>query len=213
LKLAFAGDYAAQNLTATGLTVTCGIGQTCNPGTGLCQSGPTTVTFQNGANGYGGSADTFIDAALGSQATASPIVIDGTPVEQALLRFDGSSGQASLPPSATLAVGRIQHQRREQREVSPRLLSAWATRPCGCLRVAPWNAQAGPKRRRDAVTATATAIKAPRRPPPRRRHDEPSGVVVTREQFRWVILRPAARTGSAGVNESTTAATRAGLLA
>lgn len=57
----------------------------------------TTHTFQHGANGYAGTADTYLkaaepDVAFGSEPEASIDASDGGLPSQALLRFDGLFG-------------------------------------------------------------------------------------------------------------------------
>jgi len=133
--------------------VVCSGGQTCNPGTGTCQSGPTTLTFQQGASGYVGSADTYIDTALGSQATVSPIVIDNSPEEEALLRFDGifGSGAGQIPAGSTITSAALTlwaGSAANDQSANPvnlhRLLHAWSdTGVWANYGVSPWNAAGG----------------------------------------------------------------------
>src|SRR4030095_15843662 len=146
--------------------VSCPVGQTCNPGTGTCQSGPTTLTFQQGFSGYVGSVDTYIDCALVSQAGVSPIVIDGSPREQALLRFDGifGSGPSQIPSGSTISsatltlwVGANTSDESTDTVSLHRLLHAWnAADVWAAYGVAPWNASPGIQNDGvDAVAATS----------------------------------------------------------
>lgn len=139
----------------TGCTHTdnCTGGQTCNHTTGLCSTGPVTTTFQQNVNGYTGTADTYIDAALGSQASVTPIVIDGSPVEQVLIRFDGifGSGPNQIPAGSTivsatltLRVGGSTNDESANSVSFHRLLHAWnVTDVWAAYGVSPWNAQGG----------------------------------------------------------------------
>ena len=131
----------------------CPGGQTCSHTTGLCSTAPATMTFQHGVNAYAGTVDTYIDAALGSQATTTPIVIDGSPVEQVLLRFDGLFGPGanqvpvgSTISSATLTlrVGSGTNDQSENAVNYHRLLHPWIpTDVWAAYGVSPWNATAG----------------------------------------------------------------------
>ena len=141
----------------------CPIGQQCNVA-GVCSSEPVTLTFQQGIGGYGGTADTYIDTALGSQATVTPIVVDGSPVEQVLLRFDGIFGaganqipQGSTVDSAvlTLRVGSGANDQSTNPVNYHRLLHAWTdTDVWAAYGVAPWNATGGVQA--DGVDAVAS---------------------------------------------------------
>ena len=55
--------------------------------------GSTTVSFQNGTNGYSGMIDTHIrsDATTTTHGSANPLLIDGSPDYSALLKWDLSS--------------------------------------------------------------------------------------------------------------------------
>lgn len=131
----------------------CPGGQTCNIGTGLCEAGPTMAMFQDGFGGYTGTVDTYIDAALGSQATASPIVVDSSPVEQVLIRFDDifGPGAGQVPPGSTITSATLtlwSGAAANDQSANPvnlhRLLNSWAdTSVWAAYGVAPWNATAG----------------------------------------------------------------------
>jgi len=90
-SLCTTGDVCAGGI-CSGSAVSCPVGQSCVPATGLCTTGPVIVSFQQGQSGFTGTVDTYIDATLGSQATATPIVADGAPEEHILLRVDGIFG-------------------------------------------------------------------------------------------------------------------------
>ena len=88
----------------------CPAGQVCNVVDRACEAGPTTVAFQQGVNGYGGTMDTYLSAGTPdtSNALATPLVVDG-PVpageeRQILLRFDQvfGSGPAQVPAGARI---------------------------------------------------------------------------------------------------------------
>jgi hypothetical protein len=207
--------------TCAGTPVSCPVGQTCNSGTGTCQGGPTTVSFQQGVAGYAGSVDTYIDAALGSQAGVSPIVIDGSPVEQALLRFDGifGAGAGQIPAGSTVTsatltlwVGTATNDETTDTVSFYRLLHAWnASDLWNAYGVAPWNAQAGIQNdgvdalAAPAGTATMTALATA----------YPVDVTTSLQawsaapasNFGWAILPPAAGTNGLRLEstESTTA--------
>ena len=189
-NLCTTGDVCAGG-TCGGTPVSCPVGQTCNPGTGTCQSGPVTVTFQQGAAGYLGSADTFIDAALGSQATVTPIVIDGSPVEQALLKFDGifGAGAGQIPAGSTITSATLTlWVGTDTSDESANLVNFHRLLHCldrhrrlgGLRRGAVERSGRHPERRRGRVgghvAATTTMSDAGDRVSGRR-HDEPPGVV------------------------------------
>ncbi len=157
-----AGDCDDANLCTTdtcpagacvNTPVSCPPGQSCNTGTGLCEAGPTMAMFQDGFSGYTGTVDTYIDAALGSQATASPIVVDSSPVEQVLIRFDGifGLGVGQVPPGSTITSATLtlwSGAAANDQSANPvnlhRLLNTWAdTSVWAAYGVAPWNATAG----------------------------------------------------------------------
>lgn len=143
--------------------VGCPPGQSCNPANGQCQTGPVTVTFQNGFSSYTGTVDTYIDAALGSQATVSPIVIDSSPEEQALLRFDNifGNGVGQIPPGSTISsatltlwTGTGANDQSANAVNFHRLLNAWSdTGVWSNYGVAPWNTTGGIQN--DGVDAVA----------------------------------------------------------
>jgi len=90
-------------------TSNCLGGQSCNLGTGVCESAPVTVSFQEGVGGYTGTVDTFVNSNAAQQNTdnsaVTPLVIDGDPdIEQALVRFDGvfGNGPGQVPLGATI---------------------------------------------------------------------------------------------------------------
>ena len=124
-----------------------------------------TLTFQQGVNGYTGTVDTYIDSALGSQATANPIVIDGSPVEQALIRFDEifGSGANQIPVGATITsatltlwVGTNTNDESANAVNFHRLLHTWAaTDVWAAYGVSPWNTSGGIQA--DGVDAVSTA--------------------------------------------------------
>lgn len=97
---------------ATGCTHTdtCPVGQVCNLGTGSCEKGPITITFQQGLNGYTGTVDTYIAAGApnADNSAVTPLVVDGNnpPDEerQTLLRFDGifGNGANQIPQGARI---------------------------------------------------------------------------------------------------------------
>jgi hypothetical protein len=147
-------------------TDVCTGGSVCNPATGTCESGQSlTKTFQQGAGGYAGVVDTFIDTALGSQAGATPIVVDGSPEEQVLLRFDGifGTGAGQIPigstitsATLTLRVGSGTNDQCANPVNYHRLLHAWVvTDVWSVYGLPPWNATAGIQA--DGVEAQATA--------------------------------------------------------
>lgn len=86
--------------------VNCGIGQVCNPATGLCEIVPITVTFQQGVNGYSGAIDTYIEPANPNtnRSAATPLIVDLAPLTQILMRFDDifGFGPGQIPPGATI---------------------------------------------------------------------------------------------------------------
>jgi hypothetical protein len=99
------------NGTCAGTPVSCPEGQTCDPADGQCKAATQTVTFQNGLNGYAGTADTF----LRQQASTTNYGADpslrwdteesgaSTPI-YSLIRFDNIFGTGSnqIPPHAQI---------------------------------------------------------------------------------------------------------------
>ena len=147
-------------------TDNCSPGQTCNHTSGACEFGPQTATFQQGdVHGYTGTVDTYIDAALGSQALVTPIVVDGSPVEHVLLRFDGifGAGTNQIPPGSTivsatltLRVGDVSNDQSTNAVNFHRLLHGWdAADVWAAYGVSPWNASGGIQN--DEVDAVSTA--------------------------------------------------------
>lgn len=124
-----------------------------------------TLTFQQGVNGYSGAVDTYIDASLSSQATAVLIVIDGSPEEHVLIRFDAifGSGTGQIPVGSTInsatltmRVGSATNDPSNNAVNFHRLLHAWVdTDLWAAYGVAPWNAQGGIQA--DGIDAVATA--------------------------------------------------------
>ena len=115
-------------------TDNCPGGLTCDHGTGQCTSGPRTTSFQQGVNGYTDVVDTYIDAALGDQSAMTPIVCDGDPVEQVLLRFNNlfGSGANQIPlgssivsATLTLRVGGGANDQSANAVNLHRLLAGW----------------------------------------------------------------------------------------
>ena len=220
-NLCTTGDVCSGG-TCGGTPVTCSIGQTCDPGTGVCQSGPTTLTFQQGASGYSGSADTYIDAALGSQATVTPIVADGSPVEHVLLRFDGifGSGPGQIPAGSTISaatltlwVGTGANDQSANAVNFHRLLHAWVdTDLWAAYGLPPWNAAGGIQNddtdAAAAITATATMSTAGTAYPVDVTTSLQLWTTDPSSNFGWAILP----TGTDGLrlesSESTTAARR-----
>ncbi len=123
------------------------------------------MTFQDGAGAYTGTSDTFIDTALGSQATVAIIVVDSSPVEQILIRFDGivGSGAGQIPQGSTISsatltlrVGGGTNDQSANPVNFHRLLHPWIdTDVWAAYGVPPWNATAGIQA--DGVDAVSTA--------------------------------------------------------
>lgn len=79
-------------------------GDGCNS---TCHIEPVTVTFQQGANGYSGTVDTFLNAGAptANNSAATTLVVDLAPsVQQVLMRFDNIFGTnpGQIPPGATI---------------------------------------------------------------------------------------------------------------
>ena len=227
-SLCTTGDVCSGG-TCGGTPVICPGGQSCNPGTGVCQSGPTTLSFQQGASGYLSSADTYIDAALGSQANASPFVIDGSPVEQGLIKFDNifGAGANQIPAGSTISsatltlwVGTNTSDESSDTVSFHRLLHPWvATDVWNAYGVAPWNAQAGIQAdgvdAMAAASATATMSALATAYPVDVTTSLQAWSAGPSSNFGWVILPPAAGTNGLRLEsaESTTASnTRRPLL-
>ncbi|MBP7148345.1 MAG: DNRLRE domain-containing protein [Acidobacteria bacterium] len=131
----------------------CPYGSTCNLTSGECVAGPVTLSFQQGINSYTGTVDTYIDSALGSQATVTPIVADGSPVEQVLVRFDNifGSGVNQIPQGSTISaatltlhVGTGTNDQSANPVNYHRLLHPWlATDVWATFGATPWNTTAG----------------------------------------------------------------------
>jgi hypothetical protein len=163
--------------------------------------------------------DTYIDSALGSQASASPIVIDGSPVEQALLRFDGIFGPGanqipagSSVSSATLTLWTGANTSDES--ANPvnfhRLLHTWnAADVWAAYGVAPWNASGGIQNddvdAAAAIAATATITTVATSAAVNVTSSVQAWAAAPSSNFGWAILP----TGTDGLrlesNESTTA--------
>jgi hypothetical protein len=74
---------------------------------------PATITrrFQHGAGGYMDAHDTYIEAANpnATHGSSTPIVVDGSPLSQGLIRFDNIFGYGSqqIPPNATIYSAKL----------------------------------------------------------------------------------------------------------
>jgi len=70
-----------------------------------------TRTFRQGASGYAGAMDTFIEQAAPAAAHGSDsvIVVDGSPLTQGLVRFDNllGNGAGLIPPGATVLSAKL----------------------------------------------------------------------------------------------------------
>lgn len=70
-----------------------------------------TRVFQRGAAGYAGAQDTYIEAAAPNAAhgASSPLVADGSPMSQALVRFDAlvGPGAGQVPAGATILAAKL----------------------------------------------------------------------------------------------------------
>ncbi len=75
------------------------------------EPGHLTKVFQKGLNGYSGTKDTYLDQTTpaSSFGTAAQVVVDGSPVDQGLIRFDnifaGSGGM--IPAGAVITSARL----------------------------------------------------------------------------------------------------------
>jgi hypothetical protein len=84
--------------------VTCAWG-TCAPSSGQCE---VTLSFQNGASGYSGTVDTYLDEANPTLSHANDVsfFMDNDPTDkQGLIRFDGifgGNGTSQIPPGSTI---------------------------------------------------------------------------------------------------------------
>jgi Bacterial Ig domain len=67
----------------------------------LSVSGPTAVSFQNGTNGYNGMVDTTLrsDSGNSNQGNVTSLLVDGSPDQSALLRWNLSS----IPTTAVVS--------------------------------------------------------------------------------------------------------------
>lgn len=69
------------------------------------------TTFQSGVNGYTGTKDTYIDGSNTTTAHTSDtvLVVDGSPVNQALVRFDNiiGNGVGQVPVGATIVSAKL----------------------------------------------------------------------------------------------------------
>jgi hypothetical protein len=81
--------------------------------TGAFVGDPSTITrrFQQGSNGYFGAVDTYLDASNSNLAhdSINPVVVDGSPLSQGLIRFDAVFGEAStqVPVGATILSAKL----------------------------------------------------------------------------------------------------------
>jgi hypothetical protein len=99
------------NGACTGTPISCPGGQTCDPANGQCKAASQTVTFQNGLNGYAGTADTYLRQQASTTNYGSDPTLRwdteesgaGTPM-YTLIRFDGVFGTGSnqIPPGAQI---------------------------------------------------------------------------------------------------------------
>jgi hypothetical protein len=107
-NLCTTGDVCGAGVCG-GTPVSCPGSSTCSPATGLCVSGPVTVSFQDGVSGYTGTQDTYL-------AEASPTTVEGTldnwrwdtvnpNQEFGLIRFDAifGSGAGQIPAGAAIS--------------------------------------------------------------------------------------------------------------
>ncbi|HEV8701325.1 MAG TPA: LamG-like jellyroll fold domain-containing protein [Candidatus Polarisedimenticolia bacterium] len=66
----------------------------------------STLTFQQGVDGYAGTVDTLIafDTPDADNSAATTITVDGSPLRHVLIRFDGiiGNGAGQVPPGATI---------------------------------------------------------------------------------------------------------------
>jgi hypothetical protein len=89
---------------------TCIGGLVCNLSNGLCETGPTEVTFRDGEGEYDGTVDTYLHAGMpdANNAMSATLMVDGpVPVadeRQILLRFEDvfGSGPGQVPPGARI---------------------------------------------------------------------------------------------------------------
>lgn len=114
--------------------VDCGIGQACNPGTGLCEVVPIVVTFRQGVNGYAGAIDTYIEPANPNtnRSAATPLIVDLSPLTQTLMRFDDifGFGTGQIPPGATIQSATLTINVTNETQVGARLhrmLQTWSS--------------------------------------------------------------------------------------
>src|SRR4030095_900525 len=90
--------------TCSHVTLSCAWGS-CNPPHG---QGEVTLTFQNGAAGYSGTVDTYLDEANPAlnHGNDASFFMDNDPTDkQGLLRFDGifgANGSSQIPPGSTI---------------------------------------------------------------------------------------------------------------
>jgi hypothetical protein len=66
----------------------------------------STLTFQQGVDGYSGAVDTFVASATpaADNSAAPTITVDGSPLQHVLIRFNGivGNGAGQIPPNATI---------------------------------------------------------------------------------------------------------------
>jgi len=188
---------ACSNGTCTG-TPKCPSGTTCDPDTGDCLAAPQTVTFQQGTAGYAGEVDTYISQGNPdtAYATTTPLMIDGSPVYQGLLRFEqvfvsegGPIPDGATITSASLTIN-VTNISVDGAELF-RMLVPWSD-------TATWNSMTsgiqrtggGRERvRREDDVQHAGDVDV-------RCDAEPRGVVCRGDEPRWAWLPPAAGTDS-----------------
>src|SRR4051812_7561405 len=81
--------------------------------TGVFQGDPqvTSLSFQQGSNGYAQAHDTWIESASPANAhdAGTQLVSDGSPQSQGLIRFDGifGTGPARVPTGAVVLSAKL----------------------------------------------------------------------------------------------------------
>jgi len=111
-NLCTSGDICGAGI-CLGTAVSCPSGYTCQPATGICVAGPTTISFQEGVGGFAGTQDTYVDQTA-SEAGIGHGSLDNwrwdteNPApepEFGLIRFDGifGSGPGQIPPGSAIS--------------------------------------------------------------------------------------------------------------
>jgi hypothetical protein len=94
-----------------GIEVSCPAGQSCEPESGLCVAVPLEVTFRQGALGYSGTRDTFLDSSApnANMSSATPVIVDRSPEKHLLMRFEGLfvSEGGPIPDGSEILSGRL----------------------------------------------------------------------------------------------------------